>query len=515
MLKSFLNALFVRKLTTVTYLKLSPKKKKLEVLIDEVETCACQKSLLLYNSKQAFESFLSKYPELSDPFNAIISSHIETYLSNIPFLKDIKPSRLTLLATMCKYEALDSDQIVFQENTPGDKLYILLSGKASVLAPQWVGNATVLQQSLEWGAEKSENERDNNNVVVAGLKSGDYFGETALFVNVNRTSTVRTKEKSLFVTVEKKTFENFCVVCPQIKDKMTNVMKERMVSKLSSLGIPFLIGIPAKNLKSLTDLVEIHETSLDEVIFREGDAGDRFYIIIHGQVIVEKAEESEEGRDSDEANENDRPSISREKSKRLGVLNAGNYFGEMALVSDLPRSATVTAIEKTILLSVNKDSFGKIFASNEAKIIRAEFNLRLLGGSSELKHLLAHSLGVSTFRTFMKRSVAEENLDFWIAAREFKKGTEEKDALKRSAIDLFERFCKEGSDHQVNLPCSIRSPLDTAIKDDKIDSEMFEKAEDEIYRLMVRDNYARFKRTPDFKEFFKCLGILVENTDDG
>ena len=65
-----------------------------------------------------------------------------------------------------------------------------LHGKATLLAPQRVGEATALQQSLEWGSGKCDDK-----IVVADLKSGDYFGETLLVANRNRTSTVLTKEK--------------------------------------------------------------------------------------------------------------------------------------------------------------------------------------------------------------------------------------------------------------------------------------------------------------------------------
>jgi len=472
--------------------------------VEQVEACASEKSLLVYSDEEAIKTFLVKYPELTEPFNAIIGSHIETYLSNIPFLESLQASKLSVLATMCRFEALEANQIVFEENTSGDKLYILLSGKATVLAPQWVGNATIMQQSMEWGVEGSGNERKD--VIVAGLKGGDYFGETALFVNVNRTSTVRTESKSLFVVVEKRTFENFCKVCPQIREKLTSVMKQRMVSKLSSLGIPFLVGIPTESMRSLTSLVEIHEIQNDEVIFREGDPGDRFYIIVHGQVKVEKDEQSEK---SEKIEEHDNDT----HSKRLGVLNAGNYFGEMALVSDLPRSATVTALGRGVLLSVDKESFRTIFASNSNAL--AEFSLRLLRGSSELKHLLAHSLGMSAFRAFMRRSVAEENVDFWIAVRDFKQQGEQAGGdLYEKAIIIFERYCKEDSDHQVNLPCSIRTSLHKSIDEKDVHANLFNDSMGEIYRLMERDSYARFKRTPGFKEFFKCLGILAEN-DDG
>ena len=45
----------------------------------------------------------------------------------------------------------------------------------------------------------------------------------------------------------------------------------------------------------------------------------------------------------------------------------------------------------------------------------------------------------------------------------------------------------------------------------EINQDLFDKAQNEIYELMVRDNYARFKRTPDFREIFKCLGILLDD----
>jgi hypothetical protein len=204
-----------------------------------------------------------------------------------------------------------------------------------------------------------------------------------------------------------------------------------------------------------------------------------------------------------------------EQSKNLGVLKAGNYFGEMALVSDVPRSATVTAVERSLLLSVDKESFGTIFASNSNAL--AEFSLRLLRGSAELKHLLAHSLGKSAFQAFMQRSHAEENVDFWTSVRDFKHdvrgGSLTENELFEAAKIIFDKYCKEGSEHQVNLPCSMRSVLQTAFDEKDIKADLFDASMDEIYRLMERDNYAKFKRTPGFKEFFKCLGIFAESGD--
>ena len=445
--------------------------------------------------------FLQKHPELSCPINSILDSHIETYLGKIPFLKNVKASQLSVLAAMCRFEAMSENEVIFEEKSPGSKLYILLHGKATVLAPQWVGDATPLLQSLEWGSGKCEDK-----IVVADLESGDYFGETSLFVNISRTSTVLTKEKSLFVTVEKNTFENFLRVCPSIKDSMKAVMKERMVSKLSSLSIPFLVGIPPEKLRLLNNLVEIHEIDQNGVVFTQGEPGDRFYIIVHGQVKVETNHAILEG---EKAKESSTPKeVDESETKNLGILEAGHYFGEMALVSDSPRSATVTAIDKVILLSVDKDSFHTIFASNENAF--SEFTLRLLKETSELCHFLAHSLGITSFRSFLRKGCAEENLDFWIAAKDFAEDDKnDTGTMKTRAETIYKLYCDEGAMHQVNLPCSIRSEIKSVLTGGQINKDVFGAAMSEIYNLMVRDNYARFKRSSEFLEVFKCLGILI------
>ncbi len=485
--------------------------RKLESYVEMVQTIACKDTLLLHANKKTLDKFLVRHKELADPINAIINSHIETILSQIPFLRDVKGTQLSVLARMCRYEALDKDEIVIEENSPGDKLYILLSGEATVLAPQWTGNATVIQQSLEWGTDRCDDK-----VVVADMKGGDYFGETAMFANVCRTSTVKTKSKSLFVSVEKTTFENFCTVCPSVKDKMTVMMKERMVSKLSSLNIPFFVGIPTEKLKSMSELVEIHVCKDKEVVFSEGETGNRFYIIVHGKVNVQTEDDPADTNGSSKPKSNEIGDCAENRrSSVLGSLKAGNYFGEMALVSDSPRSATVITIGKTILLSMGKESFHNIFASNENAL--AEFTLRVLGASSELKHLLAHSLGLSTFKSYLQRSLADENIEFWSAIEEYRKSEASRDhisSMHERANVIYNTFCREGADQQVNLPCSIRTQIESILKtpdDNRLDENIFNDAQSEIYKLLVRDNFARFRNTPDFKEIFKCLGILLES----
>ena len=79
--------------------------------------------------------------------------------------------------------------------------------------------------------------------------------------------------------------------------------------------------------------------------------------------------------------------------------------------------------------------------------------------------------------------------------------------------DIFEEYISSSAQLQVNIPGKQRTAISTVVGGDKsaYTKNMFESAENEIYKLMVRDNYARFKRTKEFSEFFKSLGILIQN----
>jgi CRP-like cAMP-binding protein len=79
------------------------------------------------------------------------------------------------------------------------------------------------------------------------------------------------------------------------------------------------------------------------VIFREGDRGDWLYVVTEGEVEVLR------GRGDDAA-----------PLRRLG---RGECFGEIALVSDRPRSATVRAVAASNVLAVDREAFQALFAT--------------------------------------------------------------------------------------------------------------------------------------------------------
>jgi NADH dehydrogenase len=81
----------------------------------------------------------------------------------------------------------------------------------------------------------------------------------------------------------------------------------------------------------------------DEVVFREGDKGDRLYVIVNGNVHIVR----------------DHPGQS---STFIAEFGPGDCFGEMALVSDQPRNATAKTASPVDVLTVDREAFHQLFA---------------------------------------------------------------------------------------------------------------------------------------------------------
>jgi MFS family permease len=98
-------------------------------------------------------------------------------------------------------------------------------------------------------------------------------------------------------------------------------------------GVPFLGALPPPTLESLATRLEPVRFTAGERIFAQGDPGDRFYVIADGQTEV---------------------SVDGEVAQTLA---AGDSFGEIALLRDVPRTATVTAKRDTLLYALERDEF--------------------------------------------------------------------------------------------------------------------------------------------------------------
>jgi signal transduction histidine kinase len=100
-------------------------------------------------------------------------------------------------------------------------------------------------------------------------------------------------------------------------------------------------GLTDEDIRLVAASCAEEERDSGDVIFVEGSTADRFYIVMDGRVEVWK-------------NYND------PKPDLLAIHGSGRFFGEMALIDELPRSATVVAKERTRLLYLYRDDFRRL-----------------------------------------------------------------------------------------------------------------------------------------------------------
>jgi CRP-like cAMP-binding protein len=111
-----------------------------------------------------------------------------------------------------------------------------------------------------------------------------------------------------------------------------------VIDFLTKVSLFSLIG--KSDLERIAKLTNRHLFDKGEVIINEGEPDNRLFIIVRGEVEVIKG-------------------MGEKKGSRLGILGPLSYFGEMALVDDLVRSASVVANEKTEALSLHQETFRK------------------------------------------------------------------------------------------------------------------------------------------------------------
>ena len=117
------------------------------------------------------------------------------------------------------------------------------------------------------------------------------------------------------------------------------------VSTLLLRNVPLFSQLPEGQLALLTRVVGRKAFPRSSTIIAAGDPTDSLYIVISGRLKVMMSDD--EGREV-----------------ILAILGSGEFFGEMGLVDDAPRSATVIAIEPCELLTISKADFKKCLAEN-------------------------------------------------------------------------------------------------------------------------------------------------------
>lgn len=167
----------------------------------------------------------------------------------------------------------------------------------------------------------------DDEIMVKTVNAGDVFGELALLYNTTRAASVVCKEDCVLWKLDRQTFNAIVKDASQAKrDKFEKILNQ----------VPLLAGMDSYERSQLADALKEITFKQGDMIITQGEDGDRFYLIEKGTATAIK-----------DGNE---------------VMNykPGDYFGELALLYNQARAASIRADSDCKMIYLSRSSFSKM-----------------------------------------------------------------------------------------------------------------------------------------------------------
>jgi len=171
----------------------------------------------------------------------------------------------------------------------------------------------------------------------------------ALLGDQVRTATVKAKHPSTLLRLRRRDIMQLAGEGTELKRRLTDVKEERQAQTELVGIVPLLRGLSSEVLELIVEQTMSVGFKPGDAVMTEGERGDSMYIIIHGAVSVYKAGEL------------------------IAELKEGDFFGEMALLGEQVRTATVKIKEQTALLKLSRANIMQLAENNPELKTRLEW----------------------------------------------------------------------------------------------------------------------------------------------
>lgn len=178
---------------------------------------------------------------------------------------------------------------------------------------------------------------------VSTIEAGGSFGELALMYNAPRAATVVSAESQCTLwAVERVTFRRILLESTFARRRLYEDFLE---------GVPLLHTLTPYERSKIADALETVKFPAGHAIIKEGDAADSFYILESGEADAFKDGTPE--------------SVKHYKK--------GDYFGELALLNDAPRAASVVSKTDVKVATLGKNAFARLLGPVEGIMRRTKY----------------------------------------------------------------------------------------------------------------------------------------------
>ena len=254
---------------------------------------------------------VSKAPEVAKRAIFTVRMHDRLILlGGLQFLKGVPPATIERLARAARVRDTATGEVMIRQGERGAEFFIIAGGQAEV-------------SILERGEER----------IVRGLKPGDFFGERALLEGGIRTATVRAVTPMRLLVFGDRTFWAELAGPIAWQRKVRESLNERELLK----GVPLFTDISSRQLDLLAVKLAVVPFRKGTVIVRRGDPGEDFYIVRDGRLAA-----------------------IGESRQTLREMGPGDFFGEIALLRDARRTATVVGKSEGSVWRLGRQDFHEL-----------------------------------------------------------------------------------------------------------------------------------------------------------
>eukprot|EP00638_Chattonella_subsalsa_P009445 CAMPEP_0117746600 /NCGR_PEP_ID=MMETSP0947-20121206/8039_1 /TAXON_ID=44440 /ORGANISM="Chattonella subsalsa, Strain CCMP2191" /LENGTH=610 /DNA_ID=CAMNT_0005563947 /DNA_START=496 /DNA_END=2328 /DNA_ORIENTATION=+ len=531
---------------------------KVSAMLSDLHMVTVGEVVLLDLKRPLLSALLEKEPTLSRALDPLLGSHLIDHLRNLDFLQGVseeRESQLQLLSEMCRYEAFREGEVIFEQQEEGQKFYIISQGRCDVRlesdqvrakraplsmmdfilpspstrrtreksgtsaffddgegrrrssAQRLIEKFLCLSQSSRDMRSRSNADLERRNsgqqrkhvsfegtTLLGTLSNGDYFGETALMLDIPRTSTVVTCDRCLLISCDKTYFKNFLLVAPGVKEILRQQMIYRLLVGFKSTKLPYLRMFQEHQLNEVAKLCSLEEHKTSEIICRRGEIEPCVYMLVYGQVLLDvPTREPVDFGDMEES------MVTGTTTVEVGT---GNYFGQESL-RDGTLETTAVALSDCVILRM-RSGVEQLLLSAEAT---GSWRILTKQNDCTLHDVLSCFVGFEAMRKLLERELSGENLRFLRVVQKFRKMDDQDPGLRPTILAIVDEFIKAGSPSQVNIEATMREKIITDSKQKVIQMWIFDRCAKEVYNLVERDSFRRFLRTELFQEVLDHLGV--------
>ncbi len=239
----------------------------------------------------------------------------------IDFFADVTPELLAAIAGSVSLCEFNQGDIICRHGMFDEKFYVILTGRVWAVIPT----------------------EENPKFRLYSLGPGEFFGEEIIYTSEPRESTVIADNFVFALAMDGESLRKLMGASASVRSAMEKSYIDRQLRN-DLRRVPVFTNMNDRLFEEVLGRVELITLTGSRTICTEGETGDAFYLIRDGEVNVYRHLEKEE--------------------RLIAILSEGQFFGEMSLLSDEKRNATVITSKKTDMVKISRDDFLSIVSKD-------------------------------------------------------------------------------------------------------------------------------------------------------